>query len=85
MLSLFTFFSPVQPASGADRRTSENTNFAASFEGLFGPNQGDGRCGIQVVFWFLGSEGVLVLGRPLAGFSRGVETGAAQPLSPDPV
>lgn len=36
-------------------------------------------------FLFLGSEGVLVLSRPLAGFSRRVETGAAQPLSPDPV
>lgn len=38
-LSIYFFF-PMQPASGADRRTSEDTNFAASFEGLLGPNQG---------------------------------------------
>lgn len=63
--SVYFFFSPVQPASGADGRTSENTNFAASFEGLFGPNQGYfssifsmGDVGSSF-FWFLGRRGSL--------------------------
>lgn len=79
------FFFPAQPASGADRRTSEDTNFAASFEGLLGPNQGYfssifsmADVGSRFFFLFLGSETVVVLSRPLAGFSRRVETG---PLS----